>query len=178
MSSSFRRTPCTQPSINKIQKEMQCLTKLFLVLAQSLIRTFPKSLYLKRSTKGAMNSSFRRALCTKASISQKLAEMQCLRNCSNYCQNVSVTLSQSSCIKALYERSNKQLLSQSTLYLAFYQQTLDRNAMFKQIASSTSKISHQNFSKVVFLKRHTKGALISSFRRGPWSWYSVSKRRE
>ena len=58
---------------------MQCLSKLFLVRAQLLIRTFPKPLYLKRSIKGAMNSSFPRALCTKASNSQKLAEIQCFR---------------------------------------------------------------------------------------------------
>ena len=58
---------------------MQCLSNLFLVLAQSLIMNFPMLLYLKRFTKGGMNSSFRRALCTKASISQKLAEMKCFR---------------------------------------------------------------------------------------------------
>ena len=72
---------------------MQCLSNLFLVLAQSLIMNFPMLLYLKRFTKGGMNSSFRRALCTKASISQKSAEMKCFRNCSNYWQNVSVTIS-------------------------------------------------------------------------------------
>ena len=31
-----------------------------------------------RSTKGATDSSFRRAFCTKASVSKKSAEMQCL----------------------------------------------------------------------------------------------------
>ena len=31
----------------------------------------------------------------------------------------------------LYEKSNKQLLSQSIFYLAFYQQKFDRNTMFK-----------------------------------------------
>ena len=30
------------------------------------------------TTKGAMDSSFRRAFCTKASVSRKSAEMQCL----------------------------------------------------------------------------------------------------
>ena len=58
---------------------MKCLSKLFQVLAQLLIRTFPKSLYLKRSMKRAMNRSFRGALCTKDSNSQKSAEMQWLR---------------------------------------------------------------------------------------------------
>ena len=58
---------------------MQCLSKLFLVLAQSLIKNFPMLLYVKRFTKGGMNGSFHRALCTKASISQKSEEMKCLR---------------------------------------------------------------------------------------------------
>ena len=39
---------------------------------------FPKVAILKRSTKGAMSSSFLRASCTKPSIRKKLAEMQCL----------------------------------------------------------------------------------------------------
>ena len=55
-----------------------CLSKLFLVLAQSLIRDFPKSLYLKRSTKRAMTRSFRRALSTKASVNKNLTEIQYL----------------------------------------------------------------------------------------------------
>ena len=39
---------------------------------------FPKVAILKRSTKGAMSSSFLRASYTKPSIRKKLAEMQCL----------------------------------------------------------------------------------------------------
>ena len=57
---------------------MQCLSKLFLVLAQSLIRDFPKSLYLERSTKRAMNRSFRKALSTKPSINKNKTEIQYL----------------------------------------------------------------------------------------------------
>ena len=72
-----------------------------------------------RSMKGVMNSSFRRALCTKAAVSKKSAEMQCLRKLLQVLtksliktfQNVSERLYQGRCINALYERSNKQLLS-------------------------------------------------------------------
>ena len=47
---------------------------------------------------------------------------------------------QSCCFKALYERSNAQLLSWSTLYITFYQQKIDRNAKFKLIVPSAGKI--------------------------------------
>ena len=44
MSSSFRRAPFTYPSISKNSAEMQCLIKVFQVLAKSLRKTFQKQL--------------------------------------------------------------------------------------------------------------------------------------
>ena len=101
MDSSFRRAPCTQPL-----REMQCLSKLLSKYQQNLSLRLSEG----HSMKEAMNSSFRRALCTKAIFNKK------------YWQNVSVRLSQSRLIKALYERRNGQLLSQSTMYYGFCQQ--------------------------------------------------------
>ena len=156
---------------------MQCLSKLFLVLAQSLIRTFSKSLYLKRSTKGAINSSFRRAPCTQPSINKNLTEMQCLSKLLQVQQNLSLRLSQSTYFKPLFERSNDQLLSQSTLFTAFYQQKASKTEMLKQFGVSTNEIYQEAFFRVPVLNRSTKGATISSFRRAPCSQPSISKER-
>ena len=113
--SSFRKAPCTQPSINKNLTEMQCLSKSLQVPAQSLIRAFRKSLYfLSQST------------LSKATISKTSTKMQCVSNFFQVLAKCFSNISQSRCIKALYERRNGQLLSQSTLYSAF-----ERNAMFK-----------------------------------------------
>ena len=80
MSSSFRRTPCTQLTICKMSAKMQCLIQFFQELIKCISETFPKQLLLSAPRK----------------------------------------------------YSNEQLrLSQSVLYLTFYQQNFWRNAMFK-----------------------------------------------
>ena len=71
--------------------------------------------------------------------------------------------SQSSHFKALYERSNDQHLSESTLYLIFSQQNIGKNAMLGDFVSSTDNIYLWDFPKVTVLKRSTKGAMSSSF---------------
>ena len=78
-----------------------------------------------------------------------------------------IRLSQSSCFKPLYERSSGQLLSQSTLFIAFYQQKASINKMLKQFGVSNNEIYQKGLLKVRVLNRSTKGTTISSFRRAP-----------
>ena len=68
-------------------------------------------------------------------------------------------LSQSTCFKPLYERSNGQLLSQSTLFIGFYQQKASINKMLKQFRVSTNEIYQECFLKVPVLNHSTKGAM-------------------
>ena len=57
---------------------------------------------------------------------------------------------QSGGFKPPYERSNDQLFSQSTLFIVFYQQKVNKNKMFQQITVSTNKIYQLDFLKVCF----------------------------
>ena len=84
-------------------------------------------------------------------------------------------LSQSSHFKAPYERSNEQVLSQSALYLIFYQQNIDKNAMLKNFVSIIRKIYQCDFPKVAVSKRSTTGAMSSSFRRAPCTKPSIRR---
>ena len=59
-------------------------------------------------------------------------------------------LSQSSCFKAVYEKNNEQLLSQSALSLTFYEQKITENAMFRNFGPSTDKIYQWDFPEVAF----------------------------
>ena len=88
--------------------------------------------------------------------------------------NLSKT-SPKNCFKALYTRSSEQLFSQSTLYLTFYQQKFDKNAMFRHIVRSIDNSYPWDFLKVVVLKCSPKGAMCSSFRIAPCAWPSISK---
>ena len=38
----FSSAPCTKPSISKSSREMECLSKLFQILAKCISKTFPK----------------------------------------------------------------------------------------------------------------------------------------
>ena len=72
---------------------MQCLSKLLEVLAKSFGKTFPKVAVLQCSTKGAIDSSFRRTLSTNPSISKNSGEMQCLSKFFQVLAKISVRLS-------------------------------------------------------------------------------------
>ena len=74
-----------------------------------------------------------------------------------YFWKLSVKLSQSSCFKALYKRSNHLLLSLSTLYKALYKQNGLENVIFNGIAQSVVKICQWDLFKVSALKHFTKG---------------------
>ena len=60
-----------------------------------------------------------------------------------------------------------ELLSQSTLFIAFYHQKASKNEMLQQFGVSTTEIYQEGFLKVSVLNTSTKGAMVSSFRRGP-----------
>ena len=83
----------------------------------------------------------------------------------------------STCFKPLYERSNGQLLSQSTLFIFFYLQKASINENIKQFGVSPNEIYKEDFLKVPVLNRSTIGATISSFRRAPCSQASISRKR-
>ena len=51
MSSSFRRTPCTQLTICKMSAKMQCLIQFFQELIKCISETFPKQLLLSAPRK-------------------------------------------------------------------------------------------------------------------------------
>ena len=57
---------------------------------------------------------------------------------------------QSGCFKPPYKRSNDQLFSQSTLFIVFYQQKVNKNEMFQQITVNTNEIYQLDFLKVCF----------------------------
>ena len=59
-------------------------------------------------------------------------------------------LSQSACFKPLYERSNGQLLSKSTLFIVFYRYKASKTEMLKQFGVSTNEIYEEGFPKVLF----------------------------
>ena len=71
-----------------------------------------------------------------------------------------IKLSQSSCFKPLYERSSGQLLSQSTLFIAFYQQKASKKETLKQFGVRTNEIYREDFLKVAVLYRSAKGASL------------------
>ena len=75
------------------------------------------------------------------------------------------------------ERSNDQLLSQSTLFTAFYQQKASKTEMLKQFGVSPNVIYQEDSLQVALLNRSTKAAKISSFRRAPCSQPSISGKR-
>ena len=72
------------------------------------------------------------------------------------------------CFKPVYERSKDQLLSQSTLFVAFYQRKASINEIIKQFGISPNEIYQEAFLKVPILNRSTKEAKISSFCRAPF----------
>ena len=48
------------------------------------------------------------------------------------------------------------------MYIAYYQQRVSKNVMLTQIVPTTYEIYQEDFSKVINLKRSTKGAISSS----------------
>ena len=107
---------------------------------------FLKVVVLKCSTKGAMNSFFRRELVGS------LLSAESQRKCNAY-----------------------PSFSQSTLYLTFYQQKIDKNAMLRNFVSITGKMYQCDFPKVAVSKRSTTGAMSSSFRRAPCTKPSIRR---
>ena len=81
------------------------------------------------------------------------------------------------CFKPLYERKKDRLLSQRTLFIAFYQQKARKNEMVKQFGINTNKIYHEDFLKVNVLNPSTKGAAIICFGRARCSQSSISGKR-
>ena len=55
------------------------------------------------------------------------------------------------------------------MYLTFYELKLDKKVMLKQIIWSTDRLYQYGFPKVVLLKRSTKEAMRSLFRRAAYS---------
>ena len=55
------------------------------------------------------------------------------------------------------------------MYLTFYELKLDKKVMLMQIVSSIDRIYQYGFPKVILLKRSTKGAMNSPFRRAAYS---------
>ena len=76
------------------------------------------------------------------------------------------------------ERSNDQLLSQSTLFTAFYQQKASKTEMLKQFGVSTNEIYQEAFLKVAVINHSTKAAMIGSFLRVQFPQSSFSSKRE
>ena len=89
-----------------------------------------------------MSSSFFRAPCTQPCISKTLFQVLAK----------SLRLSQSSCFKALYERSNEQSLSQSTLWLSYYQNKFGKNAVLRHLLRIIDKCLQLDFFKVVVFR--------------------------
>ena len=142
---------------------MQCLSKLFLVLAQLLIRAFPKSLYLKRSTKGAMNSSFPRALCTKASNSQKLAEIQCFRKLFQLLAK---------CITFPNQVSTKGAINSSFRRASFTQPSINKNLTEIQCLNKLLQVLAKSLIKT-FPKQLFTSALRKEQRSAPFVEHPV-----
>ena len=77
--------------------------------------------------------------------------MQCLSNLLQVLAK-SLRLSQSSYFKALYERSNEQSLSESTLWFSYYQNKFGKNAMLRHLVRITDKCLQLDFFIVVVLR--------------------------
>ena len=95
-----------------------------------------------RFTKGAMESSFRRALCTKANIRKKSIKIQCV---STFFQ------AEAKCFSNTFPKEvHSSALSKKKwtapflehLVLSLVSTEIRQKCKFKQIAESTSKISH------------------------------------
>ena len=140
MASAFRRAPYILSSISKISRKMQCLGILFQVLTKFISKTFPKQHFRSALRKEQRAAPFLEPLVLNLLSAKNQQKCNAQKFCFNYWQNLSVRLSQSSCFKALNERSNEQLLSQRTLYLIFYQQNIDKNAMLWNSVPSADKI--------------------------------------
>ena len=139
-------------------------------------KDFLRVAVLNRSTKGAMTGSFRRAHFPWPSINKKRAKMKCLSNLEQVLMKfISKTFS-SCCFKLLYERSKDQLLSQGTLFIDFCQQKVNKNEMVQQIAVNTNEFNKEEFRKVAFLNRTTKGAITGSFRRAHSPQPSINRK--
>ena len=78
--------------------------------------------------------------------------MQSLSNMFQVWQYLSVRVSQSSWFKALYERSNEQSLSQSTLRLSYYQKIFGKNAILRHLVKTIDKCLQLDFFKVLALR--------------------------
>ena len=74
------------------------------------------------------------------------------KNSPKHWQNLSVRLSQSSYFKMLYKGNNEQFLSESTLYLTYYQKKIGKNAMLRHFIRITDKCLKSDFPKVVVLR--------------------------
>ena len=84
MCSSFSEAPCTEPSISQISAEIQCLRNFFLIMGKIYQQDFPKATVSKRSVKGAISSSFRKAP-THSLLSVKIQQKRnALTSCSKY----------------------------------------------------------------------------------------------
>ena len=140
MSYAFRRVPCTDLFISKKLEEMQCLIKLFQVLVKLISKPFPKQHFESALLKEECAASFVEGLVLYLLSAKHRHKCNGQKFCFNYQQNLLVRLSQSSCFKALYEKSNEQLLSQSALYLIFYQQNTGKNAVLRNSAPSGDTI--------------------------------------
>ena len=140
MSSAFLRTSCTELFINKKSGEMQCLGKLFQVLVKLISKPFLKQHFESVLLTEQYAAPFVERLVLNLLSAKNRHKCSAQKFCFNYQQNLSVRLLQSSCFKAPYERSNEQRLSQSALYLIFYQQKINKNAMLRNFVSVTRKI--------------------------------------
>ena len=69
-----------------------------------------------------------------------------------YFWNLSVKPSHSSCLKALFKRSNHLFFSWSTLYKALFKQNRLENVIFNRIAQSAVEICQWDIFKVSSLK--------------------------
>ena len=74
-----------------------------------------------------------------------------------------------SCFKLLHQNDNDQLLSESTMFISFYQKKISKNEMVKQIAASINRSSRQDFLKAAVRNRSMKRAIISFSCRAPCS---------
>ena len=92
-----------------------------------------------------MCSSFRTAPCTKQKFERNTIFKSIFPSTD---KNLLVRLSQSSCFKALYERSHEQLFSQSALQIAYYQQRVSKNACVGKYFQGLINFIRKTFPKL------------------------------
>ena len=98
-----------------------------------------------------MTSSFRRAPCTNLSISKNSAAMQRVSNLLQVLQKSLIKSLRKSNFKALYERSNEQSLSQTTLWLNCYSKKIGKNPVHRHLVRIIDQDKNSNiFQKTRF----------------------------